>query len=418
MASNSQGWKSKDMNKLVFGNASSNLSPEDVVILVKTGATAIWRRLPMHLSTTLGNRSLTPNIEFYSDSPDEIGGYNVIDVLANVSIALKASPDFELYRRIRELRDTNLYLESGSMEGDFYLPGGWRLDKYKFLPLFAHAQTHHPNKKWYIFMEDDNYFFWPTLFTWLSTFSHTDPLVLGSPAARLGEDFAHGGSGFAISHEALSRTFGTVKTLTADWEDYAQEHGCGDHILSHVMNEMGVPRHKALDSTGWAGLQSLPLWRMGFGAWNWCSPIMNIHKVHQADISHLHAFQSRFYAHNSGPLRYQHLFGTLVLPSLLPLRREWDNFASARTHSSSDEPSGGALLSAAAKAKRPWFSATACKAACEEWEECLSWKYADDVCSLSHTAAQGRRVDEGISLTSGWMLERLEGLSKQITCTA
>jgi hypothetical protein len=133
--------------------SSTGLDPKDVVILVKTGGTSIWRRMPMHMSTTLGNKQLTPNVVYYSDIDDNINGNPVIDSLANVSAALKASPDFVLYNKAKEAKHDNLYQESGSMEGDSYLPGGWRLDKYKFLPMFQHAAIHHPGKKWYVYME-------------------------------------------------------------------------------------------------------------------------------------------------------------------------------------------------------------------------------------------------------------------------
>ena len=276
--------------------SSMGLDPKDVVILVKTGATAIWRRMPAHMSTTLGNPHLTPNVIYYSDSPDNINGNPVVDVLANVSASLKSSPDFTLYHKAKEVADNNLYLESGSMEGDHYLPGGWRLDKYKFLPMFQHAANHMPGKKWYVYMEDDNYFFWETLYAWLGTLNHTSPIMVGSPAFRLGEDFAHGGSGFAISGAALAATFGADKRLADRWEDYAKERCCGDQVLSHVMHDMGVERYKGLDGGSWAALQALPTWRIGFGRWNWCSPIMNIHKVHQSDISKLYVFEKEFKA--------------------------------------------------------------------------------------------------------------------------
>ncbi|KAF4625949.1 hypothetical protein G7Y89_g12216 [Cudoniella acicularis] len=313
----------------------TGLDPKDVVILVKTGATSIWRRMPAHMSTTLGNPNMTPNIIYYSDSPDNINGNPVIDVLANVSASLKASPDFELYSKAKEVKNNNLYLESGSMEGDSYLPGGWRLDKYKFVPMFAHAAATMPGKKWYIYMEDDNYYFWETLYAWLATLDHTKSLMVGSPAFRLGEDFAHGGSGFAISGQALATTFGVDKKLADKYEDYSREQCCGDQVLSHVLREMGVTRYNELDGGSWAALQALPTWRIGFGRWNWCSPIMNIHKVHQADISRLHVFEKEFKANTEGSprLRYRDIFAGLASEPMLSTasRTEWDNYASAKT---------------------------------------------------------------------------------------
>ncbi|MCJ1307178.1 hypothetical protein MMC25_000824 [Agyrium rufum] len=407
------------------------LSPKDAVILVKTGATALWRRMPMHMSTTLSSSSLTPNIAIYSDSPSQILSHPIIDVLANISTALKPHSDFDLYHAALAVQDTNLYLESGSMEGDHYLPGGWRLDKYKFLPLVQHAAKNFPYAKWYIYMEDDNYYFWPQLYTWLSTFDASQPLYLGSPAFRLGEDFAHGGSGFAISAGAMAQTFGADPDLASKNEDYARERCCGDQVLSHVMASKGVQRHKDLDGTGWQGLQSLPVWRMNFAGWNWCSPVLNVHKVHQEDVSKLWEFERAFRAANErggedgdgdgderkvAVIRYRDLFEYFVMPSLEreAERIEWDNFASAKTFSSSQDQADGVKLegmSEEERSTRPWFDKEACKRACEAWEECLSWRYADDNCGLASAISWGHRINEGILMESGWMMgERFDKL--------
>lgn len=398
-------------------DSSIGLDPKDIVILVKTGATSIWRRMPAHMSTTLSNPALTPNILYYSDSPDNINGFPVIDVLANVSSTLKSSPDFTLYNRAKEIEADNLYLESGSMEGDFYLPGGWRLDKYKFVPMFQHVANYMPGKKWYIYMEDDNYYFWTQLYAWLAKLDHTNPLMIGSPAFRLGEDFAHGGSGFAITGKALEVSFGSDKLLASKFEEYAREQCCGDQVLSHVLHEKGVERYKELDGSGWAALQSLPTWRIGFGSWNWCSPIMNIHKVHQKDISRLWVFENAFKAQTEGEgrLRYRDIFTGIAKPNInVAQRSEWDNYAQAKTFASSSDPdvNGGKSIGVEAMKKKPWYSKEACKKACEEWEQCLSWKYADDNCAIDHTAAMGQRIDAGIRMESGWMLARIARLEK------
>lgn len=420
--------KSPEKEEQDILNLTGGLDPKDVVILVKTGATSIWRRMPAHMSTTLGNPLLTPNIIFYSDSPDNINGHPVHDVLANVSSSLKATPDFTLYTKAKEVASNNLYLESGSMEGDTYLPGGWRLDKYKFVPMFQHAATTTPGKKWYIYMEDDNYYFWPTLYSWLATLDHTSPLMIGSPAFRLGEDFAHGGSGFAVSGAAMSSTFGSDPKLADKYEEYAKEQCCGDQVLSHALREGGVTRYNKLDGGSWAALQALPTWRIGFGRWNWCSPIMNIHKVHQADISRLFVFEREFYEnpkHGASPrLRYNDIFTGLAESSILdaPRKTEWDNYASAKTFSSSSDPDvndskSPSKITAAQMKSKPWFSQKACEAACKAWDQCLSWKYADDNCAFDHTAAMGQRIDAGIRMESGWMVDRIKALS-EIECEA
>lgn len=420
----------------VYGTGDKSFTPEDVVILFKTGATSLWRRVPMHLSTSFANKTMTPNVVFYSDHADSIASYPIIDVLANVSTSLKQSADFELYRKLPSARSSNIYLESATMEGDSYLPGGWRLDKYKFLPLAAHAAAQHPGKKWYIYMEDDNYYFWHSLYTWLgANFSPSDPLYLGSPGAKLGEDFAHGGSGFVISGAALSQTFGSDPELASKYEDYARQHCCGDQVLSHVMAQKGVPRYRKYDFTSFIGLQALPAFRMGFGQWNWCSPLFNVHKVHQADISRLHEFENDFHLKkgysSDAVMDWSYLFRHFVAPGIFNrnssefsselsisddnvLLEEWDNFASEKRLSSditTDEH-----LTEEEREKKPWFSAEACRKACEDWHLCLSWKFQDDNCGLSSTVSAGLKADEGVRMVSGYMNKKIRGLVDKGDC--
>jgi hypothetical protein len=123
-------------------------------------------------------------------------------------------------------------------------------------------------------------------------------------------------------------------------------------------------------------------------------------------------------------MRYKDIFQGLAKPSMSSRSRsEWDNYASAKSFSSSSDTDvnanspTGSKLTAAQLAKKPWFSRNACENACKEWEQCLSWKYADDSCSLDHTAAMGQRIDAGIRMESGWMLERIEAL-EQTKCDA
>lgn len=424
-------------NRLVYGTGEKAFSPEDVVVLFKTGATALWRRVPMHLSTSFADKAMTPNIVLYSDQADSIAGLPIIDTLVNISASLKRSADFKLYRSLPTVRPSNQYLESANMEGDHYLPGGWRLDKYKFLPLIAHAAASYPGKKWYIYMEDDNYFFWHSIYTWLgSNFSPSMPHFLGAPAARLGEDFAHGGSGFIISGAALSQTFGADPDLASKFESYAADHCCGDQVLSHVMAVNGVPRYRGYDHTSFIGLQSLPSWRMAFGQWNWCSPLFNVHKTHQADLSRLYEFEKIFHAEKGydpdAVMNWSYLFREFVVrdifhrnsssirsssPLTIPeelVVDEWDNFAAEKWFTSNITEDEG--LTEEERKRKPWFSADGCVQACREWGPCLSWKFQDDNCGLGSTVSAGRKADEGIRMVSGYMGARIKTLLERVDC--
>jgi hypothetical protein len=86
----------------------------------------MWERLPMHFVTTL---TRFPNFALYSDAADSMGGYEVIDILANVSQSLLLYSDqFRPYRDARKLRNSHLYVstkESG-------IKSSWILDNSKY----------------------------------------------------------------------------------------------------------------------------------------------------------------------------------------------------------------------------------------------------------------------------------------------
>ncbi|OWP03567.1 hypothetical protein B2J93_7585 [Marssonina coronariae] len=395
--------------------------PEDVVIMFKTGATKIWTRAPMHLSTTLSDHALTPNVVFYSDSVQPLGPYQTVDVLANVSDTIRAAPDFALWHGTRKISEEGRYLDSDDA-ASVYLPGGWRLDKYKFLPMVAHAARTYPDKKWFIYLEDDNYLFLRPFYAFLSAFDSSESFYFGGPATRLGEDFAHGGSAFALSQGALRASFLADPKLQDRWDEYSIEMGCGDHILSHALASKGVVRWRGFDDVLWP-LQGAALWQMHFNAPNWCSPIWAIHKTHAKDLSALHQWDAEFRMKQSGSVstspRWGDLFKDFILPMLAnstqELREEWDNLSMDKHFASVKEPDAGQSLSEAERQGRPWFSREACRAACQEDQACLQWRYADDNCYLSDSVSKGLPIDSGIKMTSGWMRERIDEL-KKIEC--
>ncbi|KAL2023355.1 hypothetical protein VTK56DRAFT_3093 [Thermocarpiscus australiensis] len=80
--------------------AGSSLSPDDVLLILKTGSTSMWKQLLMHLTTTLSpDRIPLKNTVIYSDHPERIGSFTILDVLANLTQAAKDRPDFDVYRQ-------------------------------------------------------------------------------------------------------------------------------------------------------------------------------------------------------------------------------------------------------------------------------------------------------------------------------
>jgi hypothetical protein len=271
-----------------------NLSATDVLLIMKTGSTSMWKRLLVHLTTTLSpSRIPIENTVVYSDYPETIGKVHIIDALANITKTTMALADFDVYRQHPEYADHNVYVEAAGVDGDNYgPPGGWIVDKFKFVPLIQHAGNNWPKAKWYIYMEDDAYLFLPNVLAYLSSFDSQKPHYLGSYAAKSDTVFAHGGAGFALSRGAWEKTFGRNPTMSADYEAYTAAHCCGDQVLGHALNKYGVRFGQNGDEKFTWGFNPIVHWRFGFSRWNWCSPLMSWHKVHNRDVARYFAFES------------------------------------------------------------------------------------------------------------------------------
>lgn len=272
----------------------STLSSYDVLLIIKTGATVLWKRLPIHMTTTLAPERINPqNTVIYSEVTAKIGNHTVIDILADMPESVKSAPSFELYHAIRDWEATNYYVEATGLPGDDDgPPGGWRLDKYKFLPLVQHAGRNWPDVKWYLYTEDDTYLFLPNVLRYLAGYDHAQAHWLGGLGEKLGTTFAHGGSGFALSRGAWERSFGTAaggedgEDLVAKYQGFVDEACCGDYALGKVLNDYGVRFGEHGGNEGWSwGFNGLPHWKIEFSPDNWCAPVLTWHHAHNRDIA-------------------------------------------------------------------------------------------------------------------------------------
>lgn len=107
----------------------------------------------------------------------------------------------------------------------------------------------------------------------------------------------------------------------------------------------------------------------------------------------------------------------MVESKLSDIEDEWDNFAEEKHYSSSMEESEGEKLTEKERSAKPWFNKANCEKACQRWDQCLQWRYADDHCYHSSVVVRGRRVESGIKMTSGWMLKRIKQM-KEKQCDA
>lgn len=273
------------------------LTADDVVLMFKTGATVLWKRVPIHLATSLSPHRISPdNVLLYSDSPETIGSWEIIDVLENTTEKARNSETFQPYLQQEDYESRQNYAEMSNVPGDAAgPPGGWKLDKYKFLPIIQHAGLNKPDAKWYIFMEDDSYIFLPNLLPHLEKFDHHEPWYLGSLAWIHGDYFAHGGSGFALSRGAWEKSFGKDPRIVERFEKFTEAHGCGDHILGHVLKEYGVQFGETTDDSRFRyGFNPEAHWSTWYEPANWCKPVYSWHHTHGKDVARFYNLEQEW----------------------------------------------------------------------------------------------------------------------------
>lgn len=215
----------------------AQLREQGIVVVFKTGAQEV-SQLGIHLGTTL--RYFGPDeILFFSDLQSTIGPFTVNDALKHVDEEIRMHhKDFDIYHALRRYQSTGqdvLELKEAKAKGDDR--EGWRLDKYKFIHMVEQTFEMRPSAKWYVFIETDSYVVWPnliqvctgrdvpwravlTLDQWLQRYDATKPWYLGSVVFLGSQAFAHGGSGYVLSHAAMNRLLGPEQPqgLAASWD--------------------------------------------------------------------------------------------------------------------------------------------------------------------------------------------------------
>ncbi|KAE8356189.1 hypothetical protein BDV28DRAFT_127553 [Aspergillus coremiiformis] len=398
---------------------AGQLSPDDVVLLFKTGAPVLWRRLPIHLATTFApHRIPADNVLLYSDYPETIGSWQIIDVLENSTETVRQSDNYEPYRQQPEFEARQIYAEGANVEGDAPGPlGGWKLDKYKFLPLLQHAGRAKPKAKWYIYLEDDGYVFLPNLLLHLEKFSWREAWYFGGSAWKHGDLFAHGGAGFVLSRGAWEQSFGTEADMVAKYADFTEAHGCGDHVLGHVLKDYGVKFGQSHGEYEYSwGFNPDPHWGAPFRRVSWCQPIYSWHHMHSKDVARFYNLEQSWDFAQKGQLTYRDFFRALIEPYLRRRVEWWDN-RSSRYEIRSDNVADSPPPETVGRDVwlKAWESVDACEAACVAWANCVQWNFYEDQCRMDEHFTLGMGIPPGeirrytsLPRTSGWLPQRAE----------
>lgn len=143
---------------------------EKVQVVMKTG-TGEAAKTKAHLDTV---SSCITNILIFSDLEETIGGHQFIDILADLPASYHNNPDFVAYSAQKQAHDEGKPVE--------YSAEGWKLDRFKFLPMVNKAYQMRPHADWYVFIEADVYYFWgtPSFFPLASACITVEPTHLNS----------------------------------------------------------------------------------------------------------------------------------------------------------------------------------------------------------------------------------------------
>ncbi|KAJ5930524.1 hypothetical protein N7466_006017 [Penicillium verhagenii] len=367
---------------------------EDVLVVMKTGVTESRDKVPIHFSTTL---RCIPHYVIYSDFEEEIEGVTIHDALRTMDRDVTQQvEDFDLYNRLKKLGREGLEQgdfadEANSAIGKPNNPG-WKLDKWKFLPMAQEAYAYKSDAKWFIFMEADTYISWPTVLAWLARFDPTKPVYLGTETQIADTIFAHGGSGFMLSNPALRAASDEYERRRADLDDYTNGHWAGDCVLGRVLADVGVDLHFSWPILQNSNLGELDEFATDLYRLPWCYIAVGFHHLSPADIEGLWKFeQKRWHDKNKRILLHSDVFREWLYPEMLaqPTRLDWDNF--------SDE-------------EQPYATTFEhCRQVCETEKKCVQFSFRDGTCFTGNRPRLGVSRP-GSNAASGWLTSRVRGM--------
>ncbi|KAF2172564.1 glycosyltransferase family 31 protein [Zasmidium cellare ATCC 36951] len=393
---------------------------EDVLVVMRTGATEIKDKLPAHLNTTF---QCYPHLVIFSDFAEDFHGREVHDVLRDIPDEIKSkNDDFKHYLHVQEAGRQNLNDDelSGKISAESGPVGksdnaGWRLDKWKFLPMINRTLEMYPDKKWYVFVEPDTYLVWSNLLQWLPKLKPDKPLYYGSEV-MIGDDvFAHGGSAFVMSKPAMEKGAEIYNEKVNELHDFTAGHWAGDCVLGKALHDAGV------DLTwSWPQFQGgNPSFSMGWTDHKtdhvlWCTPAISYHHLTPYEVRDFWQFEQtwirsvlakqkhnrerglpfRFWGDDmTNVLHHRDTFKLYVMPNITQERNHWNN-----TPEVPAPDTQGITLED-------------CRERCEENDDCLQYALGPDGCS---TGREPRMGQEDETTTAGWMPERIEEWVKDL----
>ncbi|KAF2260230.1 hypothetical protein CC78DRAFT_29549 [Lojkania enalia] len=387
---------------------------DDVLIVLRTGATESRETVPVHFRTTL---RCVPHFTVFSDLDEEIEGHPVHDVLHRVSEHTRRNhDDFKLYRHLQKqgrqgLKEQQVITsQSGSFKGDYTNTDneGWKLDKWKFLPMIDQAYQHMPNAKWFVFIESDTYLGWNNLLEYLSNFDPNKPYYIGKHLYINDIEFGYGGAGFILSNPAMRRVSEQRSVRIKDYEDFTATHWVGDCALGKVLEDVKIPLHRAFPHLQGDSPATMDPATNKIDRDAWCYPAITYHHMSPAEISTLWSFEQEWFTRHDVLLRHRDIFVEYVRPQLRAHSPGWDNLSMDKEYTPSSYNTDHSLSE---PERNAWKSFDRCRDLCEANPSCLQFSYRDKSCGISEKFRWGYASEKGKGeVQSGWMLDRIDDL--------
>ncbi|KAI5241006.1 hypothetical protein E4T42_08188 [Aureobasidium subglaciale] len=285
----------------------------------------------------------------FSDHEETFMGEHVHDALEGVSPGIVTThEDFDLYRNLKQggraILDANdlsgSSTEATQWHGKVENPG-WKLDKWKFLPMLNKTFYEHPDMKWYVFVEADSHLLWASLLEYLAVLDPSKPHYTGSIMFIGDTVFAHGGSGFMVSQPAMRVVVEQYAAHKTEIEAYTNGHWAGDCVLGKVFTEAGVKFTDAwpIMQGDYPGLVAYarpdgrpiadPNKRV------WCYPTVSYHHLSPDMIEDLWKFEQDWLANkpdDSRFLRHKDVFSQYIMPRMSANLTDWDNESDGEEH--------------------------------------------------------------------------------------
>ncbi|KAI1170449.1 hypothetical protein F4777DRAFT_118614 [Nemania sp. FL0916] len=413
------------------GPCSRFPNTDGILFIMKTGATEAFDRVPTQLLTTMS--CLPQNFLLFSDMEQQIGAHHLYDALAHIDDADKSRiSDFDLYHNQQECAVS----QQSCIDAKAERQNAWVLDKYKFLPMIEQTWKMRPGRDWYIFAEADTYVFWSNMMHWLKSKSGLNPrekIYLGSRSYVAGRPFAHGGSGYILSHGALKHLVEKHNDLISEATKQATQECCGDLLVA-----LALDKHEGIKVRhAWPMINGEKPTTLPYGRNHWCEPILTMHHMNAEEISTVWQFEQT--RKTNRVLLIRDLYDSLIAPRMQDIRENWDNGSDDVCYINPDpdaqERADGRERDHQKKEeerseveKEAWKSPEKCAKVCESVisaehaddkekqrsRECFQYRWHDEVCCTSKSFKMGEPKpkasddDPKAKWTSGWYMKGIQ----------